>query len=541
MFTRTRFATAATFLAGVALGQEPTTLPPVQLSLPVYQSIQPGTTPPNAVPRTTNPLMVRQPTNIIRVGGQGPMFDPKLGPSPMNIMPMVPSTMVPPIPMQPITPTAPLASPDVTTLPPTSLGMPVEQQHIMPMPAMPTPTAMPIAGEGELPHEAGIAYPGRPVCFPRAHYVSHQLFSHLCWTPPPAHCWVDAEYLTWWMRGTTLPAIVTRGSPADAVPGALNQPGTTTLFGGTLNDEIQSGLRVTLGSRFGSTRSGWEVRGFLMNDTETNFDVGSSAYFPVIARPFFDPVLNQQASILIGSPGAFAGQVSASLKTTWWGAEANLTRNINDVFLDHLFVGFRYMELIDVLKVKSNYSVLPAGVAFINGAGVTPGSFGTVEESVRSRNQFYGGQVGIRERWSIGRFTLDMRGSVAIGDGLQRVDIRGASSVVDTNGRTLATGGIVGQPSNIGRYDRNDLTVIPEASARMTFAFTSHITLFAGYDFLYWANVARVGDQIDPRIDSRQVPISPLFTGSAGTNPVVGPRSTSFWAHGVSFGISLRY
>ena len=43
--------------------------------------------------------------------------------------------------------------------------------------------------------------------------------------------WVQAEYLLWWLRGNSLPPLVTTG-PLGPGAGALEAPGTQVLFGG---------------------------------------------------------------------------------------------------------------------------------------------------------------------------------------------------------------------------------------------------------------------------------------------------------------------
>ncbi|HEV3262427.1 MAG TPA: hypothetical protein VG013_36585, partial [Gemmataceae bacterium] len=45
---------------------------------------------------------------------------------------------------------------------------------------------------------------------------------------------VDSEYLLWWFKHSPVPVpLVTSAAPADANPGALGQPGTQLLLGGT--------------------------------------------------------------------------------------------------------------------------------------------------------------------------------------------------------------------------------------------------------------------------------------------------------------------
>ncbi|HTI52278.1 MAG TPA: BBP7 family outer membrane beta-barrel protein, partial [Planctomycetaceae bacterium] len=61
--------------------------------------------------------------------------------------------------------------------------------------------------------------------------------------------WLRAEALYWWTKSSPLPAsLVTSGSAADAVPGALGQPGTSVLIGDeNIGISGRGGGRFTLG------------------------------------------------------------------------------------------------------------------------------------------------------------------------------------------------------------------------------------------------------------------------------------------------------
>src|SRR5438477_104025 len=66
-------------------------------------------------------------------------------------------------------------------------------------------------------------------------------------TCPAERVWGRAEYLMWWMRGASVPPLVTTGPAVGAFPGAL-VPGTTVLFGGgQANTNFFSGGRFSAG------------------------------------------------------------------------------------------------------------------------------------------------------------------------------------------------------------------------------------------------------------------------------------------------------
>jgi hypothetical protein len=95
---------------------------------------------------------------------------------------------------------------------------------------------------------------------------------------------------------------------------------------------------------------------------------------------------------------------------------------------------------------------------------------------------------------------------------------------------------------NIGRQITNRFTVVPEVTGRVGFQLFSSFRAWVGYGFLYMNDVARPGSQIDLAINPRVVPASPAFGSTSG--PAV-PRATGirndFFAHGVQFGLEVRY
>ena len=98
--------------------------------------------------------------------------------------------------------------------------------------------------------------------------------------------------------------------------------------------------------------------------------------------------------------------------------------------------------------------------------------------------------------------------------------------------------GLLAQSTNSGRFTRDMFSVVPEIGVNVGYQITDNLTAYVGYNFLYWTNVARPGDQID-----RTINISQLSGGNlAGpARPVFTPRATDFWAQGVNFGLAFRW
>ena len=70
----------------------------------------------------------------------------------------------------------------------------------------------------------------------------------------------------------------------------------------------------------------------------------------------------------------------------------------------------------------------------------------------------------------------------------------------------------------------------------------NNVRLYAGYDFLYWSSVVRPGDQIDLTLDANRIPnAGGPFPAVNQVRPRVPFTTTSYFAHGVSGGVELRY
>jgi hypothetical protein len=128
----------------------------------------------------------------------------------------------------------------------------------------------------------------------------------------------------------------------------------------------------------------------------------------------------------------------------------------------------------------------------------------------------------------------------------QVVEIRGLSELTDATGATTerAPGGVLAQRTNIGRYSRDEFALVPEIGLQAHYDVLSWLRATVGYNLLYCTSVARPGDAIDRRIDIRQVPIDPSFSpGAASTaqRPRFDFRDSDFWAHGLNFGVEVRY
>jgi len=174
--------------------------------------------------------------------------------------------------------------------------------------------------------------------------------------PPPdsGRLWVEFDYLAWTVKGDKLPPLVTTSPPGtpQVQAGVLGAPGASVLFGdSTVNDEWRSGLRARMGYWFDSRRRiGIEGSFFGLEQASTEFNAGSAGT-PILARPFFDALANQQAAALSAFPGLVAGSVNINETSRFLGADALYRQQIGSWGSEHfsVLIGYRYLHSSDKL------------------------------------------------------------------------------------------------------------------------------------------------------------------------------------------------
>src|SRR5262249_2505021 len=141
--------------------------------------------------------------------------------------------------------------------------------------------------------------------------------------------YASAESLWWWLQKSPVPTLLTTGSLADPVPGALGQPHTEVQhLGGLGLGNPKAGGRFTLGTWVGWDQPvGAETSYFFLGERSSRFLIGSGG-LPVLARPFFDAnpqsnLFNRENASLVAGPGVASGSVAFAQSSQVWGIEAN--------------------------------------------------------------------------------------------------------------------------------------------------------------------------------------------------------------------------
>lgn len=347
--------------------------------------------------------------------------------------------------------------------------------------------------------------------------------------------WGGVEYLLWWIRDGPLPfPLVTTGNPNDPIPGALGQSGTQTLFGGNgLDFGTFSGCRVTLGGWQDCCQTfGLEVSGFLLETRVAGFAAaGDAAGNPPIYMPVFRADLGEEGSFTIADPVlGLTSSLAIQATSQLWGAEGNRVAGLfrSDRLAVDVLARFRYLDLDEQLNI---HALLNDPVFDVQQ---------DLTDDFATRSQFYGGQLGTRLRWQQGNWQVAADVKVALGLTHQVVRINGASTIGGSGAFVVGTfpGGILAQPSNIGRDTEDQFTVVPEVRLQVSRQLGRRLRASVGYNFLYWSDVVRPGLQIDRAINPTQ-----QFGG-----PLVGParptallKGSDFGVHGVNFGLAWSY
>jgi len=361
--------------------------------------------------------------------------------------------------------------------------------------------------------------------------------------------WINSGPLLYWLSDAPIPTPLVATGPLGN--GSQILIGDQSLRYGTF-----AGFFIDGGWWCGDDRRvGFELAGFLTQKQTATRQVASNAIGnPVLARPFFNPQIGLsggQDAFLVSSPGQFAGLLTVETGARIDGAQMNILLNLlrTPSWSVDGVAGARYFDLDEYLTVSQYTQTLSGNNIPYFGTG--PGVPAVIiTDRIRTRNQFWGGQMGL---------DCEYRYNMLFVDGGARVGLGPVHQVTEVSGQTVAAGatggpgGIlaVGQipNGNIGRTTTDRFSVLADAHGMIGVQLGKRARLGIGYQFLYLNNVARPGDQVVTSIDPRLVPISAAYgtriptnaPGGPGTPPVTPLNRGDVVAHGVRFSIVFMY
>lgn len=366
----------------------------------------------------------------------------------------------------------------------------------------------------------------------------------------PNRYFVQGEYLLWWMPGFGTPVLGTTNANT-ALNGYLGEPGTTSLLGpGNFGNSTRSGFRIRAGAWLDDCGSCGIDGSFFFLGSQSTSAVFNSAQDPLITRPVYVPNLIPGTNTPLGEngeavavPGILNGSLSARATSQLLGADVNARKSLFNTCdaRAEVFIGYRFLNLRESLTMTEDITVVGAGG---NRVAVTDpiGTHVVVQDKFATNNYFNGGQIGGLYERRVGRWQFDARGSFAMGDTTQVLNIDGFQIRQQPGAApTTYRGGLLAAGPNLGRFTSNRFSVVPELTLNVGYWVTPGIRLYAGYNFLLWTNVIRPGDQIDHVVDLASVPNSLVTTTSATSHPRPIFKQTDLVVNGIQFGIDLRW
>jgi opacity protein-like surface antigen len=378
----------------------------------------------------------------------------------------------------------------------------------------------------------------------------------------------SVDYLLWQVKGAPLSVpLVTTGPIATTHHGLIGAPAengadSTILYGAPLapakggNDTqkfpLFSGSRLVVGYWFDDTkRIAMEVSGFGVQSRSAGFSARSdSSGNPILGFSVYNnvPYSIGPMTIFAGEDslptslpddpnraranGVIIGGINIRNTLKLWGLDVSGVFNLHRSSSWELsgLAGLRYLNLSEDISL----------VGDIHGiSGPYTGQSGVVWDQFETKNHFYGALLGMRGRWFWGPVSLDLTTSVAVGSSNETITISGGFTSVNF---ALGSGpnGVFAQPANEGTYSGNKFAFVPEVHAKLGYDLTSSIRVTVGYDFLYYSNVVRPGDQINREIPKGQT-FQQARTPDSLTSPARLFNTTDFYAQGLSLGVSARF
>lgn len=335
--------------------------------------------------------------------------------------------------------------------------------------------------------------------------------------------------------------------------GVLGRPGTQTLYGGN--------------SIFNGTNGGFRVRGGLyaddcgMSGIDTEFLVlgtrragfhDDSTGDPILARPFFNVATGLNDSQLVAFPGLITGAIDVDAKTRLYSSAIHYRQilckdcdlgdgcgdgcgdcgNCWDCRPRSYTMGFqigpRYINLKDSIGFTEQLTSVDNGDQF------------QIYDSFRSKNQFWGCELGLFGSRQHGNWSLDGGARLAIGSTKQQLDVYGQTIVNQAGVTTISSGGLLAQRTNSGSWERNRFALIPQFDVALGYQLSNTWKFSVGYSLLYWGNVVRGPNQIDPVVNPGLLPPEQMpLTGDL--RPEARFNQTSFLAQGITLGLEKSW
>jgi len=345
--------------------------------------------------------------------------------------------------------------------------------------------------------------------------------------------WTEADYLYWTIQN----------SP-ESTPLVIQDSTSVVLGGKNIDTGWRSGARAALGCWFDHNHCcGGEVNYFFLSNASKKYSVSSDGLpgSSLLAVPYFNVVTSSTDSNPIASPLlAFAGTAKLKLTNEMQGAELNALTTLPSFYCGSKFIvltGFRFWNFREQLTFSTNSPFIPPHVADIY---ITKDEFNT-------KNNFYGGQLGLIWEYDWNCLSITAKGKVALGAMCESLMINGHLLTNDYDGFGSVLeypGGYFALPTNIGKHTQTKFAAIPEFHFNVGYPLFDWMEIKLCYTFMYVSSVLWAGQQIDPNINPTQAvsytgAVPPLLLGDA--SPKASLKTNGLWVQGLNVGLEIRF
>ena len=351
---------------------------------------------------------------------------------------------------------------------------------------------------------------------------------------PPWRYWGSFEFILWWQKGHDPLPLVTTGPDFDN-PGILGVEGTEILYSRDAQlENARPGGRLSLGAWFDPCCfSGVGARWFSLGENSTRYEQASDA-FPVLARPFFNEVREEEDAFRIAFPGITTGAVAIE---NWSRVHSG------DVFYRRMLFqsGWRRLDLIggyQFARIDSKLMIASTQTIEQEGGEDPLGTVIQISDSFDTRNSYDAGEIGLWGVYDSGPVTWSVLAKVGLGTMRQRIAVAGQRITAAPDETPVVTDqGLLAVSTNSGVLDRDVFTVSPEVALNGAYHVNEWIDITFGYTFVLWNHVALSSEQLDRHLNPTQ--LTGQLQGPA--RPAVLAPDTSYFVHGLNFGVQCAW
>ena len=198
-----------------------------------------------------------------------------------------------------------------------------------------------------------------------------------------------------------------------------------------------------------------------------------------------------------------------------------------------LLLGWRHIDLDESLRFEENLTSIDTT------NGVPVGTTLDIVDHFRTTNDFDGVDLGLNWEWGSSRWGINLMTGLLVGGNRQRAFIDGSTTITSPSANPIVhSGGLLALDSNIGVYEQEKFTVIPEVGFNLYYSLFPGARLTFGYNLIYFDDVLRPGSLIDTGVDPRLLPPT---VGGAQNRPTYVAQTDNFWAQGLNFGLEFCF